>query len=199
MTIPTKYPPSQEAAIASFDFTDLTSGLGYEDFFLAVSKIAGTNGYVLLANQLLSAEGEIQMTAEFNWDSSVFNLPRTVKGIAYISGTIEKASGQDANLNFRIIRILSDGSTESELASAVTLNRSEADTVAQPFLLEISLTETIIKKGEKLRLEIIPSVSSSQVYIGTSPTDQDGTIITPSSDPAATTITKVSIPFKIDI
>jgi len=197
MVLQQKIPIIPNQIVQSFDFPDLVSGLGYEDFFLSIAVIAGTNTFRIVPRSLQSGKQDLEMDQEYNFDSAVFRLPRTVKGTAYISGSIEKTAGQDANLTFRLLKVTA-ASAEVALTSAITLNRALGDDVPQPFFIELDLTETIIKEDEKIRLEVIPTVASSKVYIGTSPKDLAGTIIDTSAT-NATTITTISIPFRIDI
>ena len=61
-------------------------------------------------------------------------------------------------------------------------------------------TETIIKKGEQLRLEIIVYVTGAAEWIewGHDPKNRDGTILTPSSEDTITS-SRINVPFKIDL
>lgn len=201
--LPAQFRKSPEL-LASYDYTDLTAGLGYIDFYLvqAKSTVGGTVSRHLVQETMHAAVSEDQYSAgttSNDFDSSAFNMPRTVKGTAYVSGTIESGAGGAAGAtSFQLIRVESDGSTEHTITSAVQTHPTVADNAPLWFCVPLTCTETTIKKGEYLRVTCSgSSAAGKSVYIGTNPMDEDGTTITPSSTDA-TTITKVSVPFRID-
>lgn len=199
MVLQPKIPLLGAPQIANYDFTDLVSGLGFQDFFLIQEKTgdAGTTAYVLTTNSAQnSALGEVGLGSgtEVNFDSSTFNLPRTIKGFMEISGGIQGiGTGNTAQFQFRLLKVDADNN-ETEIIAAVKTHRA---TAVGYFFIQAECTETIIEIGDKIRLEVIGDEASNTSYLGTSPTDQDGaTGLTPSSEDT-TTITRVSVPFRI--
>ena len=188
-----KFRKTKSRVIQTFDYIDLASGLAYQDFFLAISKNDTVLSHHMLDNVTISSVQDRNVATEVNFDTSVFNLPRTVSGTVYISGTVEPGGGgAPGAIVFQLIKV-AVGGAETNLTSTVTTNPTITDNVPEYFMVALDITtDTIIKKGEKLRLEVD---GGTEIYLGTSPTDLDGGTITPSSTDA-TTITKVSIPFK---
>ena len=147
--------PSRGELIETFDFSDIATGLGFEIFY--GSPIVDTSGtsYTLLPFAVHSGDELTQTTqigtgtTTVNFDSSTFNLPRTAKGTAYpsfgLSGTVNNTTS--AKVQIAIIH--------ADLS--VTNISSEFETVQTPVaitteLLALPLTQTTIKKGEKLRM-----------------------------------------------
>ena len=100
MVVPNFFVNTAEQRIASYEFTDIASGVGFTSFFGAVST-SGSNLYILTPNQIYSDRAMLisggttgitlstagfQLIQEYNFDSSKFNLPRTMKGT--VSATI---------------------------------------------------------------------------------------------------------------
>lgn len=197
MVIQQKIPLLGSPATANYDYTDLASGLGFQTFYLTASlddPSGGTFDYHLITETLNSAKANENWAngESDNFDSSTFNLPKTVKGTAFISGSIEGEAGSTpSTITFTLKKV--SGSTETTIGSATY---SDADTASAYFFRPITCTQTTINSGDFLRLTVSVAASGGSIYIGTSPTDQDGSDIIPSSSDA-TTITRIEVPFII--
>ena len=166
--------PSRGELIETFDFSDIATGLGFELFYgTPVIDSSGTT-YSLLPNAVASnsstGTSSIQIgvgTKTMEFDSSVFNLPRTAKGTAYIS-MVKGASvtlAQSIKAQIAIVHAdLSVTNISSEFETTQTLAISPTKTTD---LLALPLTQTTIKKGEKLRmiLKIVIDASGGNGFL----------------------------------
>ncbi len=156
------FPPRGEF-LANFDFTDIATGLGFENFW--GTKIIDTSGttYHLLPNQLnprnvsVSGTNTTQTgegTTTLNFDSSVFNLPRTAKGTAYVTFSTLQTIASALSIKAQIA-IVSEDLSVANISSEIESTQSTATGATRVIdLLALILTQKIIKKGEKLRLII---------------------------------------------
>mgnify|MGYP003132407151 CR=1 FL=1 len=195
-------PTPSPQAIASYDFQDIESGLGFKDFFAAITDLTG-GAEEILTDDITTYSGKISTnraatgTTSFTFDSSVFNLPRTVKGTAIFTCGI--AGVNTASIVAVTARLQKwDGSTATSISSVITSSSFSA-TGAIPdkmVLLQLPLTQTIIKKGENLRLLVTFETNSNiSADIGHDPRGRsEGSIGT-----NAVSTMKISIPFRIDI
>ncbi len=152
------FPPRGEF-ITTFDFTDIATGLGIENFWgTPVVDNSGTD-FTLLPTQEHSGNGDentIQSgegTTTLNFNSSTFNLPRTAKGIAYVS--FGGKSGNASATSFSAqIAVVDSGGTPTNISSVIESPQIAGANFLVSSLLALPLTQTGIKKGEKLRLII---------------------------------------------
>ena len=155
MTLPLLIVPP-ETATASFSFTDIAEGTGIQEFFCAIGETNSGNTYHLLGNAVTSkndaADKILQAATNVDFDTSNFNLPRTVKGTAFVSGSFVVDSGNNVSCTATILKF--DGSTETTIGATITSQTETATSTERGILLEIPLTQTLIKKGELLRLTI---------------------------------------------
>ncbi len=143
--------------VASYDFEDVASGLGFKNYWGTTTvDTAGTN-YDLLSFQMDSGAGvtaSVQVgtgTTTINFDTSVFNLPRTAKGTAYINLGPGQSIANAVSIKAQIA-IVDSGGTPTNISSEFETpqNAVTASIIRQS--LALPLTQTIIKKGEKLRM-----------------------------------------------
>ena len=93
---PNSFPPKKEI-LANFDFTDIASGTGSEQFANFNTKDSTGTSYKITdlitipfsdeietTSPPLTADGTFLKTADFDFDGSVFNLPRTMRGNSVI-------------------------------------------------------------------------------------------------------------------
>ncbi|KKK66065.1 hypothetical protein LCGC14_2967820, partial [marine sediment metagenome] len=118
---PDSFPPKREA-ITTFDFTDVASGLGYESFFLCAENPSGGIGYFLNSLGIPGKPTTTQWlsTTTTNFDTSVFNLPRTIRGTAYVVLNTKMSTATNLNtFSVKLIKVAADLST-SNLSSEIT-------------------------------------------------------------------------------
>ncbi len=185
--------PRRGEFIETFDFSDIASGLGFEAFWGTPSVDTGGIDYNLLPFQLHSGQAQTftrqteEGTTTVNFDSSTFNLPRTTKGIAYVSFSID-ASVATATSASAQIAIIHEDLSVTNISSAFEV--PQIGTTPKVELLALPLTQTTIKKGEKLRLimKIIVDASGGNGELFHDNTNSDSTLHL-----------KVLIPFRIDM
>ena len=148
---PDSFPPKRES-ITTFDFTDIAAGLGYEIFYpKAATDASGETLFLFTDSTLLSRSVSTLSSVEtvLNFDTSVFNLPRTVKGTAYIVSKVVISSGTNA-YSVQLLKVLVDNSTVN-LSSEITSETATSSNTNH--VIQLPLTQTTIKKGEKIRLK----------------------------------------------
>ncbi len=196
MTIPEIYRGETENIIASFDFTDIAEGTGIV-IFQGFDVSSGAVTFHLTESTITSTRIETGGNLTFN--TNPFNLPRTVRGTGNVrfSTQYNGTNTQEAFWKVEIIHVDADG-------NATTIGREQTKTITSTgsiikssHALSIILTETLIKKGDNIRITVNPTLSGGTSVTGHDPLNREGPLITPVS----TTPTKfeVFIPFKIDI
>lgn len=197
--IPARFLESGEGSISSYDYTDIANGLGYNNFYPGGTVDSVGTDYMLFPITIESAAKECAAAGtltEFNFDTSAFNLQRVVKGTAFLSmNFIQNSTAAGSDVDVNLYKVDAAGTTETAISSLVEFSGA-ASTANQYFLLDLPLTQTMIKKGEKLRLSIAvkplnPVVTS---YFGSDPTDAASANMA-----AGTTLTKLAVPFRIDL
>ncbi len=158
---PSSFPPKREL-IETFDFTDIATGLGFETYFGTAQEDSVDNIYLLLPFAVNSGGGDSNNsfnaftkrtsvgTTTLTFNTSVFNLPRTVKGNAYVSFGLNGNSSLTGRAT-ATLSIVDSGGTPTNISSTFT-TRNMGNSADESQLLELPLTQTTIKKGEKLRL-----------------------------------------------
>ena len=152
----TKFSTASEA-LASFDFQDLASGLNFQNFFAALTDLTAGAEFILVDDSSILS-GKISTnrtgagTTTLTFDSSPFNLARSVRGTAVFSCGVGGANTASMVVTARLQKW--DGSSATNISSVIT---SANFTTATPILdkmilLQLPLTETIIAEGEQLRL-----------------------------------------------
>ncbi len=163
---PSSFPPKREL-ITTFDFVDIANGLGYEVFWLIASKDSTSLKLGLTNLNLVSdRDGPSSSTGTLSFDTSVFNLPRTVKGT--LLANILLSSSATVNNNTYSIKIQVVHSDDSTTDISSTISNDEADlfsSTVQTFLMEIPLTQRTIKKGEKIRAIITTTPASGTMHL----------------------------------
>ena len=188
--VPTTFPAPPEAAIATFDAAEFADGTGTTILLAAVNEDSVSENFMLTKQAVWSSKIEtvaIVGTVTTNFDSAPFNLPKTAKGTAYVN--IGYAPTAGANLSFAVQVQKWDGTTATDISSEITSPTFTGSNVQTLALLEIPLTQTIIKKGEQLRLVIKMISNSTSHAMGHDPQNRDGTIIIPSSGGVTTVLT----------
>jgi hypothetical protein len=184
-------------AIATFDFQDIETGLGFVDFFAATTNPVAGDEFILTDrvefSHKISSTRNSEGTTTLTFTSSPFNLARVIKGIPIFSCGSAAGGG---NTNTVTVKLQKWDGTDATDLSLTIAGSPEGDVTM--VLLEVPLTNTeeVIAQGDSLRIIVTQFQSGAGVTeIGTDPAGRDGVNIT-SSD--ATTVMKISIPFKIE-
>ena len=202
--------------VASFDYSDIAEGTGTNDYYLFSTLDDTAIDYHISKDQTKrSSNIEYSQTVgsggsnSADYDLSIFNLPQTIEGTAYISGSagIEYVSGATPNKTLVITCKIRkwDGTTETEIASnssTTFVGVANSNPVYFNYLFPITIPNTFFAKGETLRVSIDTLWTADgggawTYHYGTDPTNRDGSFLTATAD--TTTITKVSIPFDLNL
>lgn len=194
---------AQQPAIASYDYQDISSGLGFQDLYLLASVSSTGTTYILSDKQEHSGLNEISVvntTTKFNFDSSIFNKPKTVKGTAQMTFCMRTTgSPGDGTASIQLHKVDSNN-VETNISSEALTAVLSGNGVNKIFNLQLPLQQTYFGEGDKIRLSVSLAYTTSigHLAFGISPLDYDGATILPSSQTNATTIAKLSLPSRIE-
>jgi len=212
-------PVPQPQSISTFDFVDIESGVGYVRYLGYSTETDGGLSYSIdnFANHSSQIETVFTgLTTSFvkvmdlDFDTSVFSLPRSIQGVGSFQFTIgHKYTAGNIYTTFAVIKVRTwDGTTETEIADARIKDIIDTpgvgiEFISDSFTLPLTIPQTLIKKGELLRvtMEVWAKVSTinptAQTALTHSPFDEDGTVIIPSSQDSKYTQLIMQMPFKI--
>lgn len=201
---------SGEPALASYDWTDIASGLGYVDFYLFTSRNDGTISYgvttQILGSQNItttqSVGGAAPGSSSLNWDSSALNSPRTIgKGDIILDFSASGGLGfSGRTYNFRAQVIKLTGAVETILGTGQSVNYT-ANLDKTNFVMALPITDIVnLKIGDIIRVKVTLEVTvgagtsgtPTTLTYGTDPKDRDGTVELPNQF-------KISVPFRIEV
>ncbi len=218
---PSSFPPKREI-IETFDFNDIASGSGIEVFYGADSTDStSTKTYHLVTEQIEGKGGDVNRKEGFtnnlnttiNFDSSTFNLPRTINGIPSVAIPVaawdESATGEAITITISSVKLIkvAVGGATTDLTTAINVgviinedpggDGSIINVV--PIVLMTNVTNKLIKKGEKIRLAITINTGGVHGGIAHSPSNKT-IIIDPGSSDIAWADTRLSlqVPFRIE-
>ena len=160
-----------EAAIASYDWTDIASGEGIIVFYGASSTDNTTLTYYMIKNEIYSDTSSTagagtgtgtEKALDLDFDMSSFNSPRTVKGKLRCVVPLQIGITTSANkggIAYAILKVRKwDGTTETEITSNTkSRNSLPAGSTATTFdvvSFELEVPQTNFKIGEVLRLTV---------------------------------------------
>lgn len=200
-------------AIASYDFQEVATGLGYVSYYAVVHDEEALSSVTRLlidrANFYADTTSSTVSTttpSTWDWDTSVFNLPRTVKGTVVFQCTMRNNDADVVNvtLTVQLLKVKTDNTTvaltaqktvdrDGNTAPGTAMGANEKRNVLLFMPITATGANAIIKKGEKIRLEITLDVkdSSDSVSIFHDPLGRDLL-----SDTNYTTQMRTDIPFK---
>ena len=201
--------PSPEAS-ASYDFQDVEEGIGFVSF-----KAATTSGSYLLTRRNVYSNTigtyDDALTAghtkeiDLDFDTAPFNLPRVVKGTAFISVpfAVQTTGGGTKTEGYTIVDIKHwNGTTETSLGRSTSGSQYLSPAAGgQAFsgsqLHKIALTQKVFKEGDQLRLtvEAYCVQSGAGMEVGHDPQNRNSTSLLTSGP----TELIADIPFKIDL
>lgn len=178
--IPEKYRKSSEA-IATYNFTDVASGLGYETFYLFISENNAVTEYHMSNIQAYGNSATMTNTSG-DFVTGAFNLPRVLKGDVYLDiyGSSQTAYTCSGSL------YLTRDSTDTLIGTFIMDPITDATT--QPRTAKLSVPATIIKSGDILKL-----------HLGVGGNAANTLIFDPSGKWSQTATTKIHLPFKTNI
>jgi hypothetical protein len=218
MTIPVKYRSGGEAAVASYDYVDVANGLGYVEFKGLTSRPAGTltyhlskeviepgytSGAVLVNNERRSFVCNNDTSGGIAFETSAFNLPKTIKGKVFTNFTLTQISTSAQACTPTIA--LYNNTTLLGTCSGAAL--ATGTPYHQTYNLSFDVTQTIIKRGDVLKLTISgAAAAAAKTMVNHDPINRDQAAYTSAPDifPGITasqypTELNCWIPFKIDL
>jgi hypothetical protein len=202
MTIPQVIPQLTPPSVASYNYVDIASGLGFSIYYGASTSLAAGTEYILTDQVLYSSAKTVNQSAAttttITFTASSFNKPRTVKGTAFFSCGVGGPSAGSVGMTVTAKVQLWDGSVATDISSQITTATftTGGGIEDKMFLLQIPLTQTSFKIGESLRLVVTFQTSNANYgEIGIDPAGRETTYITTN----ATTVMQLNVPFKIEI
>ena len=186
---------SLPSAIASYDYTDIASAVGYSLFYGAVCT-DGTG--ILTTEPIYSAEIEKDGTDGVLTEETfevTFNAPQTINGNAILTFCNSNPSPgggfQTAVLYLSGSALTTLGTFLDDVAFAGASNTT--------YCAVVPIVNQQVKVGDVLRLFVSGSGAATSDYgWGVDPMNRDGSYITPSTE-ALTTQLKLYVPFRIDL
>ena len=191
---------TQAPIAAVIDFKDIESGLNLFSFYAASSDPSTGAEFLLSDNIVYSSVIEIIRTGAgtttTTWDSSLFNIPKTVKGTAIFSCSIA-TNNVDGGASVAAQLQKWDGSTATDITSEITSVEYVINAgTDRMILLELPCTETHIAEGEQLRLITkFKGGGGGGTAMGTDPKGRAGSIVNGTN---VTTTMEVQVPFKFE-
>jgi len=223
--IPEFYGVAQPSILATYDYTDLTTGIAYKNYYgckldAGAFVLLGTplSTTLIASTQNMDSGTADALRQEFDFDLNV-DRPQQVKGSLFVDATYF-ARNVNASINFVIgyikVRIyhVDASSTETEIGTQVTAsNQPDAGTdinvATQQATFKFAVDKRF-KEGEKLRVNIElwgsagGQSTSSNAVVGlchdpfNQPYNVSGSPITVEGNTARTDLL-VSVPFKVVI
>ena len=207
--MPVNFAVPGETALASYSFSELLTGLGYQIFYPGGYRDEETTYNYLIDRQFYGTGN--QATADNTdvydyeeYDTSTFNIPRAVQGrvnviFAVKHVTVHGGQGSVVNTSAELLVVHTDDSTTS-LGSATSErwgNQTGGSTNYKNTSVAFDVDLTNIKIGEKLRIKLGISEENYNPSYGT-----DG-VVTLLANPIEVENpehpTQVLIPFKINL
>jgi len=180
MTIPQTYRKSP-TSITSYDWREISSGLGMIKFYLCISKITSGQKHIL-TEYAIPSDGNVETGdyETYEFDLTPFNISRIIEGKGYICLNGRAYNGDETNWTVKLQKI-DENENVIDITDAVTSSLVGEN----PAYINVSLdiSSTIFKRGERLRLQIITGNRTFRTY--TDPFREESSII--------------YIPFKINL
>jgi len=222
MGIPITYRRSGEA-VASYDYNDLASGTGIQEFFLAETAHFNKASYALIDAEVYSdkivtelvktgaSPGEVFELGQTLYFPVEFNAPRTLKGTAFFNmtmgskGAIAEMQNQ-AYLQCVLYKVNESG-TAAQIAMAsgavVIVTGADATTSysCHTNSININIPQTHFKRGEQLKLAVKHYVKTfgEQTHTFILAHDPKNRPIHNSEKSTDPSIATIKIPFKLDL
>lgn len=189
---PFQHPPS---TIASFDFVDIAAGFGIINYFGVVNEQDTAQTFTLITETYpsINVETALPDTNTLTFDSLVFNLPKTIKGTAFLVVPLNYPSGA-GNGGVKLKLQHYDGTTATDItAEILSFDAVSGGSAFDQTFTKMPITvEKQFKKGDILRLLITAVSGGSAVTVAHSATNQTGS-------KTGNTQLIVGVPFQIDI
>lgn len=181
--------------LVSFSFTDVSTGTGYQDYYLIQSQDSSGADHHLTSQVNYSDSQRILIggggSSTLDYDTDIFPSARTINGdvIMSIASFNGGSGGDDTTYTMKLYSY--DGSTETQIGETKTIT-IEGNNEARMIYMKNPVTNFIIPTGSLLRLELAVDAGGASQY-GIDPKN------TSHGDLNITTTSKIVIPFKLDL
>ena len=170
---PQVFPPLSEGAIASYDYYDFASSVGYKTFYPA--DFSGAT-YSLVTETIYSHAGYTAGECDLDFDIE-FKRACDIKGDVIINIPCARynPSGSPATIGYTATVYIRhwDGTTETELGNAVATQSDSIGTVTWHYkmnALKVTVADTHFAAGETLRVTVVfVQTGAERVYLGHDP------------------------------
>lgn len=193
--LPINFAIPGENLIASYDWYQTLSDIGYQNFYLMKIKSTTATSYIL-TNQLTYADRYCieETTSDKDFDLTVLK-PCTLKGDLIVLLSFRCPSGTPV-ITGTLYHVNGAG-TETSLGSGTISAEAVGEAYNHMRLLKFTLTEKSFGIGEKIRLNLTWS-SVTHIYLDPSNRNEikEGPV---SSGSALMQSTQVFIPFKVEL
>lgn len=206
MPVPRIYRQSGDPTLVNYNFTELASGLGYVNLYLA--DVHPSNTYMLTTNSFYSVSGAlvVESAATLNADfSTTVNLPFITKGKAIINiPTLAYCDSAGPKSPDRTFTLSIKKNSTVLVSGAVTLDYGSLATGAKLFkniALPLEIPTTKFNNGDVLTLNMDVSTdgtSTCYTYIGDDPANRDGNTLSGHSE-LQYTAARMFLPIKADL
>lgn len=225
--LPVNFPQPQPPAIISYDSADAAIRTGVITYYGAHSfegASGGSSNYFLtrdsgVYSQYVETEGSAdfvdttyQKRVDVDFDFEQFKTSQVLQGTAVVmipAGIRTRATGVRTKLYARALIRKWDGTTETEIANATSLELYSPVTTSAWTLdmltMQITVPKTKFSKGDYLRLTVefyVKADSTNGIIncvLGHDPANRDGTYLTPSTDATITNQLIFKCPFDVNL
>jgi hypothetical protein len=182
---------NQSSELASYDATDLAEGTGSVEYHGIAGAISGAATYSLIPFKKYSADYAITPgTSTFNFDLGAYNMPRTIKGTAYIACAIYVGNPGGGYFSVQFQKV--SGSTTTNVSEKIYSPTSAAGSGASYYFMKIPMIQTSFGVGDYLRMVLIGGTTGSYDLL-IEPLDPD-----PLTASMNTADFSVTIPYRLD-
>jgi hypothetical protein len=180
---------------ATFSFSDIASGTGYETYYLIESEDSGGKDYHLTEQSDYSNSVKISQTGvgskDLDYDLTPFTIPRTVDGDVLVSIPVHGTGGTTGG-TWTVELYDWDGSSETLLGTGVVFNPTLSTAVMLYMVMPID--NKLIPVGHSLRCRVLMAMTAgTTIQYGIDPANRTDATLT------ITTTSKIQVPFKLDL
>ena len=200
---PQVFPPLSEGAIASYDYYDFASSVGYKTFYPA--DFSGAT-YSLVTETIYSHAGYTAGECDLDFDVE-FKRACDIKGDVWVNVPCVRfnATGGGLTIGYTIqVYIRKYSTTETDLGNAITADNqteiSPTSFVSNMNALKITVAQTHFNAGDKLRVSLVfvGTAEATRIAVGHDPKNRTDIGTTGWWTTAGGAQSKVDIPFVLN-
>jgi hypothetical protein len=200
--LPVNFPIPGENVLSNYDYMDIAEGTGVVLFYGGEQANDADGTTKALQKNILASNSRSFLvstagTYNYNFNLTVFNIPKTIRGTATVQVSAYRGNNGDGlTLTYTFYKV--SGATETSFGASTMSFPASANAYSTTFTIPIALTETDFKRGDYLRVlaRYVKTNAASTVEVGWDPLNRDGTNLTAASYP---TQLKIYVPFKLGL